>query len=73
MERNYESPDRRIARVQAMIDDIQLVPVLPRRFTNRMLERWYKERPTAHVTWRWFDRTVIVLALALGIVNLLPR
>jgi hypothetical protein len=74
MERNFESSDRRIARMRSMIDDNQLVPVIPRWVTDRMLERWYKDRVAtkSRVPGRWFDRTVVTVAVLLGIVNLLP-
>lgn len=74
MERNFESPDRRIARVRAMIDDSPFIPVVPRWVSDRMLARWYKERATSksRIPGRWFDRTVVAVALILGAVNLLP-
>ena len=65
MERTSETSEQRIARVRKLIDDNQPIRVLPRRFTNHMLERWYQERPQpkSGVPGKNYDRTAGVLFL----------
>ena len=65
MERKLETSEQRIARVRKLIDDNQPIRVLPRRFTNHMLERWYQEspQPKSGIPDKNYDRTAGVLFL----------
>ena len=65
--------DPRHARMQAFIEANQPIRVLPRWLTNRMLKRWYQERPASKssVPGNFYDRTVVVLFLIGLIANAL--